>query len=129
MVRLPAQMERFCASLRLRTLHTFKYMNTLIDILAALRSSDQQVTIIEEDTYDVPPPLLRELQHLAGPPPPPSPPTMFQHCQGSSAVINIAIYGNTVVEFPSVQVFSTSMEFRWTTLLCFLKDTASNRLC
>lgn len=76
----------------------------------ALHSGDQQVIIIEEDTYDVRPPLLPELQHLAGPPPPPPPPTMFQHSQGSSDVINIAIDGDTIVDLPSVQVFPTPME-------------------
>ncbi|KAF2145514.1 uncharacterized protein K452DRAFT_305520 [Aplosporella prunicola CBS 121167] len=51
---------------------------------------EDQVIIIPEPEN---PPLLAELQHLAGPPPPPPPPSMFQpsHGRNGSGVINIAI--------------------------------------
>lgn len=54
---------------------------------------DSQVVIIDEPNV---PPLLAELQHLAGPPPPPPPPPVFPHKrQGSLGVINIAIDENS----------------------------------
>ncbi|KAF2463318.1 uncharacterized protein BDR25DRAFT_113826 [Lindgomyces ingoldianus] len=50
---------------------------------------ENQVVILEQDLSA--PPLLAELQHLAGPPPPPPPP-LFNHSPKSSlGVINIAI--------------------------------------
>lgn len=49
---------------------------------------DSQVVIIDESNV---PPLLAELQHLAGPPPPPPPPIFPHKPQGSLGVINIAI--------------------------------------
>lgn len=60
---------------------------------------DSQVIIIEEPASAVdakPPPLLPELQHLAGPPPPPPPPSMFQQGAGSAptGVISVAIDEN-----------------------------------
>ncbi|KAI5363176.1 putative WD40/YVTN repeat-like-containing domain superfamily [Septoria linicola] len=61
-----------------------------VSIDAALHEEDQVIIISESDM--VPPPMLAELQHLAGPPPPPPPPTMYhQHQRSGSGVINIAI--------------------------------------
>ncbi|KAF2813339.1 uncharacterized protein BDZ99DRAFT_517608 [Mytilinidion resinicola] len=51
---------------------------------------ENQIVIIEQDPNA--PPMLAELQHLAGPPPPPPPPLAFGHSPKSSlGVINIAI--------------------------------------
>ena len=54
-------------------------------------SSDQQVVIVPE-VREVPP-MLPELQHLAGPPPPPPPPTMYSQGGqlGRSGVISITM--------------------------------------
>lgn len=56
---------------------------------------ENQVVIIEQDPNA--PPILAELQHLAGPPPPPPPPPVaFGHSSKSSlGVINIAIDENS----------------------------------
>jgi hypothetical protein len=54
---------------------------------------DNQVVILEQDNSA--PPILAELQHLAGPPPPPPPPVMGHSPRGSLGVINIAIDENT----------------------------------
>ena len=53
---------------------------------------ESQVVILEQDTSA--PPLLVELQHLAGPPPPPPPPLFTNNPKGSLGVINIAIEEN-----------------------------------
>ncbi|KAF2747405.1 hypothetical protein M011DRAFT_402666 [Sporormia fimetaria CBS 119925] len=53
---------------------------------------DSQVVIIHEEPEA--PPILAELQHLAGPPPPPSPPVQHKR-NGSRGVINIAIDENS----------------------------------
>ncbi|KAF2018937.1 hypothetical protein BU24DRAFT_342511 [Aaosphaeria arxii CBS 175.79] len=54
--------------------------------------SESQVVIVEADSNaNVDPPLLAELQHLAGPPPPPPPPIFEHGRKGSLGVINIAI--------------------------------------
>ncbi|PIA89513.1 hypothetical protein CB0940_07396 [Cercospora beticola] len=60
---------------------------------AALYEDDQVIIIPESDAPI--PPMLAELQHLAGPPIPPPPPTMYhhQHQRSGSGVINIAIDG------------------------------------
>lgn len=50
---------------------------------------ESQVIILEQDPAA--PPLLAELQHLAGPPPPPPPPLYTQSRKNSLGVINIAI--------------------------------------
>ncbi|KAF2189470.1 hypothetical protein K469DRAFT_723451 [Zopfia rhizophila CBS 207.26] len=50
---------------------------------------ESQVVIIEEP--ESAPPILAELQHLAGPPPPPPPPLFGHNSKGSLGVINIAI--------------------------------------
>lgn len=64
--------------------------------------SDDQVVIIEDPTSpQAEPPLLPELQHLAGPPPPPPPPSMHQRPKtagGDRGVISIAIDGNAPLE-------------------------------
>ena len=55
---------------------------------------ENQVVIIEQDPNA--PPILAELQHLAGPPPPPPPPVAFGHSPKSSlGVINIVIDENS----------------------------------
>jgi len=58
--------------------------------------TDQQVVIVPEDNYA--PPMLPELQHLAGPPPPPPPPKLFTQMSSgqvnSSGVISISIDDN-----------------------------------
>jgi hypothetical protein len=60
-----------------------------VSIDAALHDEDHVIIIPEQSSH---PPMLRELQHLAGPPPPPPPPTMYQHGRThSSGLINIAI--------------------------------------
>lgn len=60
---------------------------------ALASSDDQQVVVIPEAHYS--PPMLPELQHLAGPIPPPPPPKIFTQPQNgqvnNSGVINIAI--------------------------------------
>lgn len=66
-----------------------KFDEQPISIDAALYDEDQVIIIPEADMG--PPPMLAELQHLAGPPPPPPPPTMYQHQRSGSGVINIAI--------------------------------------
>jgi hypothetical protein len=75
----------------------------------AFISSDSNVVVVGEPGLAAPanPPLLPELQHLAGPPPPPPPPSMFQpghKPQGSLGVINIAIAEDSRENTPSVEV-------------------------
>lgn len=50
-------------------------VSSIDETLAA--TNDQQIVFIPED-LEAPPPMLPELQHLAGPPPPPPPPTMYK---------------------------------------------------
>lgn len=69
----------------------------------ALAGSNDQVVIIPE-AEEVPPPMLPELQHLAGPPPPPPPPTMFSQqpaAKGNgSGLISIAMDDNAPSTLP-----------------------------
>lgn len=53
---------------------------------------ESQIVILEQDATA--PPLLAELQHLAGPPPPPPPPVFNHSPKNSLGVINIAIDEN-----------------------------------
>lgn len=70
---------------------------------------ENQVVIIEQDSSA--PPILAELQHLAGPPPPPPPPpVIFGHSPKSSlGVINIAIDENSGNrnQQPAVEIIPT----------------------
>ncbi|KAK5162706.1 hypothetical protein LTR04_003072, partial [Oleoguttula sp. CCFEE 6159] len=71
---------------------------------------DSQVIIVEPED---PPPILAELQHLAGPPPPPPPPSMFNPghaASGSLSVINIAIEETSpmIVEVPPTERATTA---------------------
>jgi hypothetical protein len=50
---------------------------------------ENQIVIVEQDPNA--PPILAELQHLAGPPPPPPPPPFGHSPKNSLGVINIAI--------------------------------------
>ena len=72
-------------------------VNSIDETLAT--TGEHQVVIIPDDVE--PPPMLPELQHLAGPPPPPPPPTLYtQQPSGpvnSSGVISIAMDENAPV--------------------------------
>lgn len=73
-----------------------KLPGATLNIDEALRSDDEIIivsgsTMVSEVSE---PPILPELQHLAGPPPPPPPPTMFAPPDKSSSdVINITMDG------------------------------------
>jgi hypothetical protein len=77
---------------------------TPVSIDEAISNNDQQIVVLNEDgsTEVVDPPILPELQHLAGPPPPPPPPTMFQTGSAvGSDVISIAMDGSSASELSS----------------------------
>ncbi|KAK4574558.1 hypothetical protein LTR86_001399 [Recurvomyces mirabilis] len=72
---------------------------------------DQQIIIVPDD--EPAPPVLPELQHLAGPSPPPPPPTMFSQSNNSaSAVIDIAIDNGSgaAYELPPMLLPSTTFQ-------------------
>ncbi|KAK5112607.1 hypothetical protein LTR62_003921 [Meristemomyces frigidus] len=70
-----------------------------------IANDDQQIIVIGSNPFDGPvePPILPELQHLAGPPPPPLPPTMFYNISAvSSDLISIAMDSNAASEVSSI---------------------------
>lgn len=62
-------------------------------------SNEQQIVFLPDDIDG--PPVLPELQHLAGPPPPPPPPSMYGQQGNGSGTINIAMDEGTPVDVPS----------------------------
>ena len=75
----------------------------------ALSNGEEQIYFVPDELVD--PPVLPELQHLAGPPPPPPPPPMYGQQAGNSlGVIGIAIDENTptsAIDVPSTLPSST----------------------
>ncbi|KAK3677917.1 hypothetical protein LTR78_002012 [Recurvomyces mirabilis] len=77
---------------------------TPVSIDETIANNEQQILVLnDEPTHDDnEPPILPELQHLAGPPPPPPPPMMFHNASTvSSDIISIAIGGSSASELSS----------------------------
>ena len=83
-------------------LNTVGPVSSIDEALAA--SNDQQIVFVPED-LEAPPPMLAELQHLAGPPPPPPPPTMYNQSSGqgnASGIVSMEMDDSGPAEIPSM---------------------------